>query len=75
MYLLRTDSWYLERLLFLTAGIITLLSALLAWAHSSYWLILTILVGLNLLVLALTGFCPAANLFYKLGVKPKLQKN
>jgi hypothetical protein len=72
MYLLRTDRWYLERVLYLMAGIMTLLSAILAWAHSIYWLILTCLVGLNLLVLALTGFCPSAILFHKLGLKHRL---
>jgi hypothetical protein len=72
MYLLKTDDWYLERLLFLMAGILTLLSALLAWVHTMYWLILTALVGLNLLVFALTGFCLSANLFRRLGVKARL---
>jgi hypothetical protein len=74
MYCLKTDTWYLERVLFLMAGIMTLLSALLACVHSIYWLILTVLVGLNLLVFALTGFCISAQLFYKLGIKPRLQK-
>jgi hypothetical protein len=74
MYFLKTDNWYLERLLYLMAGILTLASAILTWAHSMYWLILTVLVGLNLLVFALTGFCPSANVFFKLGVKPKLQR-
>jgi len=48
MYLLETDSWYLERVIFLMAGILTLAGAVLAWFHSIYWLILTVLVGLNL---------------------------
>jgi hypothetical protein len=74
MYLLKTDSWYLERLLFLMGGIMTLLSVLLVLVHSIYWLILTAFVGLNLLVLGLTGFCISANIFYKLGVKPRLAK-
>jgi hypothetical protein len=37
-----------------------------------YWLILTALVGVNLVVFATTGFCPSAQLFHKLGVKPRL---
>jgi hypothetical protein len=74
MYWLKTDTWYLERVLFLMAGIMTILSALLTWLHSIYWLILTVLVGLNLLGIALTGFCLSANLLYKLGIKPRLQK-
>jgi hypothetical protein len=74
MYLLKTDSWYLERVVLLIAGILVLVSSILAWAASIYWLILTILVGLNLLVFALTGFCLAGVLLYKIGLKPRLQR-
>jgi hypothetical protein len=74
MYLLKTDGWYLERLLFLMGGIMTLLSAILAWAHSLSWLILTVLVGLNQLMFAFTGFCPSAIIFNKLGVKSRLER-
>jgi hypothetical protein len=45
---------------------------LLVVTHSLYWLILTVLVGVNLVVFATTGFCPSAQLFHKLGVKPRL---
>jgi hypothetical protein len=72
MYLLKTDTWYLERVLFLLAGCMTSLSIILVLVHSIWWLILTGLVSVNLLVLALTGFCPSAALFYKMGVKSRL---
>ena len=74
MYLLKTDAWYLERVILLIAGVLVLVSSILAWVHSIYWLILTILVGLNLLVFALTGFCLAGVLLYKIGLKPRLQR-
>lgn len=74
MYIAQTDSWYLERLTWLIAGIFALSSAILAWVHSPYWLILTGLVGVNLIIFALTGFCLMANILYKLGAKPRLQK-
>jgi hypothetical protein len=63
-----------KRLLFLMAGIMTLASVILTLVHSSYWLILTTLVGLNQLILAFTGFCPSAIVFRGLGVKAKLEK-
>ncbi len=72
MYLLKTDGWYLERTIFLMAGIFTLLSLILVLVHSMYWLILTGLVGLNLLLFALTGFCPSANILLRMGLKPRL---
>lgn len=74
MYIAQTDSWYLERIIWLIAGIFALGSALLAWLHSPYWLILAGLVGINLIVFALTGFCLMANIVYKLGAKPRLSK-
>jgi hypothetical protein len=74
MYLLKTDEWYLERLLFLMGGIMTLLSAILAWINSPYRLILTILVGLNQLVFAFAGFCPSAIIFHKLGISCRLER-
>ena len=74
MYIAKKDSWYLERIIWLIAGIFSLSSAILAWVHSPYWLILTALVGVNLIVFALTGFCLMANILYKLGPKPRLQK-
>jgi len=74
MYLLENSSWYLERVIFLMAGIFTIAGTALACLHSIYWLILTALVGLNLLVFSLTGFCPSANILFKLGIKPKISK-
>jgi hypothetical protein len=74
MYKLETENWYLERVIFLMAGILTLAGTALAWLYSIYWLILTALVGLNLLVFALTGFCPSAIMLCKMGVKPRIEK-
>jgi len=74
MYIAKTDSWYLERIIWLIAGIFTLLSAVLTAIHSLYWLILTALVGVNLIIFSLTGFCLMANLIYALGAKPRLEK-
>lgn len=72
MYLAKTDSWYLERMTWLIAGLVALTSAILTWLHSDYWVILTALVGINLLVFALTGFCLMANILHKLGFKPRI---
>lgn len=51
------------------AGIMVLISVALAAFHSQYWLLLTTFVGLNLLQASFTGFCPAAIVFGKLGIK------
>ncbi len=58
----------LDRAVLLLAGTMTLLSALLAATVSPWWLLLTTFVGLNLLQSSVTGFCPAAVVFRRLGV-------
>ncbi len=72
MYIAKKDSWYLERVIWLVAGLFTLIGALLTWFHSPYWVILTALVGVNLLIFALTGFCLMANILYKLGFRSRI---
>ncbi len=58
----------LDRAVLLLAGTVTLLSALLVALVSPWWLLLTAFVGLNLLQSSITGFCPAAVIFRRLGV-------
>lgn len=70
MYIASTQNWYLERVIRLVAGIFALGSAVLAAFVSPYWLILTALVGANLIIFALSGFCLMANLLYALGFRP-----
>ena len=58
----------LDRAVLAIAGTVVLVSLLLAVTASSWWLLLTAFVGLNLLQSSLTGFCPAAVLLGRLGV-------
>lgn len=59
----------LDRAVLAFAGAMVLLSAALAWLASPYWLLFTAFIGLNMLQSAFTGFCPAAIIFNKLGMK------
>jgi hypothetical protein len=52
------------------AGFMVLLSVALTYYFSPYWVWLTVFVGANLLQSAFTGFCPAAIVFRKLGLRP-----
>ncbi len=58
----------LDRAVMAFAGVMILASVLLAQFVSPWWLLLTTFVGLNLLQASVTGFCPAAMLFRKLGI-------
>ncbi|MEF2073953.1 YgaP family membrane protein [Consotaella aegiceratis] len=59
-----------DRAVLALAGTITLLSLALGYVLSPYWYLLTVFVGANQIQAAFTGFCPAALIFKKLGVKP-----
>lgn len=58
-----------DRAVLSLAGTMILVSLALAHFVSPYWLLLTAFVGLNLLQAAFTGFCPAATVFRKLGLR------
>jgi hypothetical protein len=58
-----------NRALRLMAGVMIFVSvALTRWVHPA-WVILTLVVGLNLVQWAFTDWCPAKTLFKKLGMK------
>jgi hypothetical protein len=59
----------IDRAVMAFAGLMILLSLALSQLHSPYWLLFTAFVGLNLLQAAFTGFCPAAMIFKRLGLK------
>lgn len=59
----------LDRVMLAFAGTMVLTSLALAHFFSPWWLLLTAFVGLNLLQAGFTGFCPAAMVFRKLGVR------
>ena len=58
----------LDRAVLAMAGTFILVSVVLAATVSSWWLLLTGFVGLNLLQSSITGFCPAALVFRRLGL-------
>ncbi|MED5524235.1 MAG: DUF2892 domain-containing protein [Pseudomonadota bacterium] len=59
----------IDKLVMGFAGAMVLVSLLLAWLVSPYWLWLTAFVGANLLQASFSGFCPLAMALKKLGVK------
>jgi len=60
----------IDRIVMAFAGTMILLSLALAYSFSPYWLLLAAFVGLNMLQAAFTGFCPAAIILRRLGMKP-----
>lgn len=51
------------------AGLVVLLGLALGHYVNAYWYLLTAFAGANMLQASVTGFCPAAIVFKKLGVR------
>ena len=60
----------IDRIVLAFAGIMVLLSLVMAHYVSPLWLWLAAFVGLNLSQAAFTGFCPLAFFLKKAGVRP-----
>ena len=58
----------MENAIRILAGTMVLISISLAHWVSQWWLLLAAFVGCNLIQSAFTGFCPAENIFRKLGI-------
>ncbi len=65
----RLHFFNLDRAVMLFAGFMVLGSLALGWWIHAGWLLLTGFVGLNMMQAAITGFCPAAIIFGRLGLK------
>ncbi|MHA6263486.1 YgaP family membrane protein [Arenibacterium sp. CAU 1754] len=59
----------LDRTVMMFAGFMILLSVALTAFVSPLWMWFTVFIGVNLIQSSITGFCPAAVIFRKLGVK------
>ena len=60
----------LDRSVMLFAGCMVLLSVVLTMFVSPLFVWFTVFIGANLIQSSFTGFCPAASIFRKLGIKP-----
>ena len=58
-----------DKAVLMFAGFVVLLGLALGYTVSPYWYLLTAFAGLNMFQAAITGFCPAAIVFKKLGVR------
>jgi len=58
-----------DRAVLTFAGFVVLLGLALGYTVNTYWYLLTAFAGLNMIQAAFTGFCPAAIVFKKLGLR------
>ena len=70
VFLVKTDWWYIERLVWLIAGTDVVLSSILTAVHSPNWAFSILFVGFCSIMVATTGFCIVGNILYFLGLRP-----
>lgn len=67
IYIVPTDRWYVERTVWLIAGLVLLTATALAvWVHPLFALLITA-TGIASITVALTGFCIVGNVLTRLG--------
>jgi Inner membrane protein YgaP-like, transmembrane domain len=59
----------LDKAVLAFAGFVVLLGLALGTYVNAYWYLLTAFAGLNMIQASFTGFCPAAIVFKKLGLR------
>jgi hypothetical protein len=71
MYIASTNTWYLERVIRLVAGIFVVGSVVLGFLVHPGFFYFTGFVGVMLTIFALTGFCPMSIILHALGARER----
>lgn len=72
IYIVPTHRWYIERSVWLVAGVVLLASTALALWADPRWVLLVIATGLASITVALTGYCLVGNVLSRLGLPAAL---
>lgn len=72
IYIVPTDRWYIERTVWLIAGVVLSSSTALALLVNPLWILGVIATGLVSINVAFTGFCPVGSVLRRLGFTPML---
>jgi hypothetical protein len=72
VYIVPTHRWYIERTVWLIAGVVLLTGTSLAAMVRPEWVFLIIATGAASVTVALTGFCIIGNILARLGFTPML---
>lgn len=72
VYIVPTNRWYIERTVWLIAGVVLLASTAMALLVNRWWNLGVLATGLVSIQVAFTGFCPVGNVLHRLGFKAML---
>lgn len=71
-YIVPTHRWYIERTVWLIAGVVLLIATALAAFVDPRFVLLVIATALASITVSLTGFCLVGNILHRLGFTPML---
>ncbi len=71
-YIVPVNRWYIERTVWLIAGVVLLFSTAMSLLVNPLWILGVTATGLVSISVSFTGFCPVGNVLYKLGFSPML---
>ena len=74
VYIVPTDRWYIERTVWLIAGVVLLTATALALFVHPLFVLLVVATGVSSIVVALTGLCMVGSALQLLGFKGKLSE-
>ena len=69
IFKLETKGWYIERIVYLLAGVFILIGVVLTLIVNQAFIYFILLVGSMLAFFALTGYCPMSIVLKKVGFK------
>ena len=72
VYIVPTNRWYIERTVWLVAGVVLLTATGLAAFVDPRWVLLVIATAVSSILVSLTGFCVVGNILIRLGFSPAL---
>ena len=72
VYIVPTDRWYIERTVWLIAGVVLLTSTALAHWVDPLLVVFVLATGLASIAVSLTGFCLVGNVLHRLGFTSRL---
>lgn len=75
VYIVPTHRWYIERTVWLVAGVVLLTGTALSVWVDPRWVLLIIATGLSSIVVAFTGFCLVGNVLQRMGFTPMLGRS
>ena len=72
VYIVPTHRWYIERTVWLIAGIVLIIGTLLAWLVDPRAVLLVSATGIASIIVSVTGFCIVGNVLKRFGFTPML---